>query len=157
MEKSSAKKHQRETNLPRRYMQTDGESAMKTIASNVKNASNIDLIENNISCQLWSRNHVLTNVLTRVLPDAVLVTEDMSTASFTEETDMKVCNRCGVEIDGIDGDNYCSDCDSDMSSVVVVQHLTDARATREREAREAVLIDLGMAKVTGALGGQYWE
>ena len=62
---------------------------------------------------------------------------------------MKVCNRCGIEIDTIDGDNYCPDCDSNVPP--------DEAVTRDKVAREAALEELGLVKVIGALGGTYWE
>jgi NMD protein affecting ribosome stability and mRNA decay len=61
---------------------------------------------------------------------------------------MKVCERCGVEIDTRDGDNLCRDCDDGRKR---------AKRRAARKAREAVLRSLGLTKVRGALGGTYWE
>lgn len=67
---------------------------------------------------------------------------------------MKVCNRCGIEIDGLDGDNFCPDCedrdDDPPSSKKKSKSLS-------RKDREEVYRDLGLVKVKGALGGTYWE
>ena len=65
---------------------------------------------------------------------------------------MKVCNKCGIEIDGKDGDNYCPNCDSDAPPPKVKK--TKALS---RKAREEVMRDLGLVKVKGALGGTYFE
>jgi hypothetical protein len=62
---------------------------------------------------------------------------------------MKVCERCGEEIGGKDGDNLCVECEK-----------TDGRrrrATYLRRERDRVMRDLGLVKVHGALGGTYWE
>lgn len=98
--------------------------------------------------------HSHTNVLTRARMDAVLVIEDTSTALFTWEIDMKVCNKCGIEIDGLDGDNYCPDCDRDDPPPSPKQKQTKKLS---RKAREEIYRELGLVKVKGALGGSYWE
>lgn len=66
---------------------------------------------------------------------------------------MKVCNKCGIEIDGLDGDNLCPDCDGDLIPP------SPKKKTRSlsRKDREEVYRDLGLVKVKGQLGGQYWE
>ena len=63
---------------------------------------------------------------------------------------MKVCESCGEEYGGRDGDNVCPACE---------QANTTRRRRRSlaRREREAVMRDLGMVKVRGALGGTYWE
>ena len=61
---------------------------------------------------------------------------------------MKVCKECGIEFDGLDGDNTCKDCKRKHNR---------ARARANRKARESVMRDLGLVKVRGALGGVYWE
>lgn len=61
---------------------------------------------------------------------------------------MKVCEKCGVEIDGGDGDNLCRDCEDGARK---------AKRRAQRKAREAVMRSLGLVKVKGALGGTYWE
>ncbi len=64
---------------------------------------------------------------------------------------MKVCNNCGIEIDGLDGDNFCDNCeDKDEDDL-------DEITKDERDEREEVYRDLGLVKVRGALGGSYWE
>ncbi len=64
---------------------------------------------------------------------------------------MKVCNVCGCEFDGRDGENTCRACEEGRSKA------RRARANANRRARESVLRDLGLTKVRGALGGVYWE
>lgn len=61
---------------------------------------------------------------------------------------MKVCEKCGVEIDGGDGENFCRDCEDGRKK---------ARRRAQRREREAVMRSLGLVKVKGALGGTYWE
>ena len=60
---------------------------------------------------------------------------------------MKVCEKCGEEIGGKDGDNLCGDCDQEKKR----------RGRLSKKARESVLRSLGLVKVKGALGGTYWE
>ena len=62
---------------------------------------------------------------------------------------MKVCNICGFENDGKDGENVCETC----------QRSAKKRAQRKasRKAREDVLRSCGLVKVHGAMGGTYWE
>jgi hypothetical protein len=60
---------------------------------------------------------------------------------------MKVCNRCGIEINTVDGDNLCQDC----------KHCKTLRTKANRKARESALESCGLVKVKGALGGTYWE
>ena len=67
---------------------------------------------------------------------------------------MKVCNKCGIEIDGLDGDNSCPDCEN---SDVPSPPQKKKTKTLSRKAREEVMRDLGMVKVRGKLGGTYWE
>lgn len=61
---------------------------------------------------------------------------------------MKVCERCGVEIDGGDGENLCASCENGRRN---------AKRRAQRKAREAVMRSLGLVKVKGACGGVYWE
>ena len=66
---------------------------------------------------------------------------------------MKVCNRCGVEISGKDGENFCPACDKvGPRAAIVAKHMRDGK-----EAREKALRSLGLIKVRGALGGTYWK
>lgn len=65
---------------------------------------------------------------------------------------MKVCQNCGEEIGGRDGDNYCANC-NDAS----LQDKRKARARSNRKARESIMRSLGLTKVRGAMGGTYWE
>lgn len=62
---------------------------------------------------------------------------------------MKFCERCGIEIDGGDGENHCSKCASKIKQ--------SKRSKARRREREDTLRDLGLTKVRGALGGTYWE
>jgi len=62
---------------------------------------------------------------------------------------MKVCEKCGEEICGKDGENFCSDCEQKKKK----RDKTNAA----RRAREAALRSVGLVKVKGALGGTYWE
>lgn len=62
---------------------------------------------------------------------------------------MKVCERCGNEIDTPDGENLCSKCEN--------RKLKASEARARRREREYVLKSLGLTKVRGALGGTYWE
>jgi len=64
---------------------------------------------------------------------------------------VKVCNRCGVEIDGLDGDNNCPDCEDKGGDDL------DEITKEERDEREEIYRDLGLVKVKGQLGGSYWE
>lgn len=65
---------------------------------------------------------------------------------------MKVCEVCGIEISGRDGENTCPDCDREARSKA-----RRARARANRKAREYALESCGLVKVRGALGGTYWE
>lgn len=61
---------------------------------------------------------------------------------------MKVCNKCGDEIYTKDGVNLCKECQSKNKK----------KRNRElRKQRDAMLRDLGLVKVRGAMGGTYWE
>ena len=63
---------------------------------------------------------------------------------------MKICEKCGDEIGGRDGDNRCPKCDNAA---------TGARkgARRNRRMVAEVMRDLGLVKVRGAMGGVYYE
>jgi len=65
---------------------------------------------------------------------------------------MKVCQNCGVEIGGRDGDNYCETCEG-----ANLAEMKKARKRTARKEREAIMRSLGLTKVRGALGGTYWE
>lgn len=65
---------------------------------------------------------------------------------------MKVCNVCGVEHYGKDGDNTCPACECEERSKA-----RRARARANRKAREYALESCGLVKVRGALSGVYWE
>lgn len=65
-----------------------------------------------------------------------------------------MCNKCGVEIDGLDGDNYCPDCENGNTSLPSKKKKTK---TLTQADREEILRDLGLVKVKGALGGTYFE
>ena len=60
---------------------------------------------------------------------------------------MKVCNRCGEEFAGRDGENICQACGNKPFRKTKL---------RKRE-RESIVRSLGLTKVRGALGGTYWE
>ena len=64
---------------------------------------------------------------------------------------MKVCERCGKEIDTKDGDNLCQACDMAEASGKRL------RRNALRRERDQVMRDCGLVKVRGALGGTYWE
>ena len=65
---------------------------------------------------------------------------------------MKVCEVCGEEIDGKDGENLCPVCEdrNEISKKAV-------RKSRNRKAMDEAMRSIGMVKVRGALGGTYWE
>jgi hypothetical protein len=65
---------------------------------------------------------------------------------------MKVCDMCGDEFNGLDGDNRCEQCE-------LTEHKARARARAKaiRKAREEAYKSCGLVKVKGALGGVYWE
>jgi uncharacterized Zn finger protein (UPF0148 family) len=65
---------------------------------------------------------------------------------------MKVCEVCGVEFGGRDGENVCPTCEREAHSKA-----KRARARANRKVREAALESCGLVKVRGALGGTYWE
>lgn len=62
---------------------------------------------------------------------------------------MKVCEVCGEEIGGKDGENRCDSCDR--------KEITRIKRSMARRMREAALRSCGLVKVRGALGGVYWE
>lgn len=71
---------------------------------------------------------------------------------------MKVCRKCGEEIATKDGENFCNKCKIPGGvSGYEPKEVTDARARKNRRAREDALRSLGLKKVNGALGGTYWE
>jgi hypothetical protein len=63
---------------------------------------------------------------------------------------MKVCEVCGLEFGGLDGDNVCSDCRAKSAA-------KRAKAKQRRRGIEAAYESCGLVKVRGALGGTYWE
>ena len=62
---------------------------------------------------------------------------------------MKVCKRCGTEIDTRDGDNLCYDCHH--------RRIKSKEAARRRHEIDDVMDSLGLKKVRGAMGGTYYE
>jgi hypothetical protein len=62
---------------------------------------------------------------------------------------MKVCERCGVEIGGRDGDNHCAKCAGKLRR--------SRKANAVRRERAQTMRDLGLVRVKGSLGGVYWE
>ena len=70
---------------------------------------------------------------------------------------MKVCENCGIEHDGRDGETLCPKCDNCESDAALKRRRTSRRAGLNRRAREQCLRDCGLVKVRGALGGVYWE
>lgn len=62
---------------------------------------------------------------------------------------MKVCERCGAIIEGRDGENRCVACDGKVRA--------SAKSNRARREVDAVMRDLGLVRVRGALGGTYYE
>jgi hypothetical protein len=64
---------------------------------------------------------------------------------------MKVCEKCGEEIDTRDGDNMCQDCEEGTKKA------KRDKARLSRKAREEALRSCGLVKVRGALGGTFWE
>jgi len=65
---------------------------------------------------------------------------------------MKVCNTCGEEHNGLDGENHCQACRNHQ-----IAGKRAARAKANRETRADVMRSLGLVKVRGAMGGTYWE
>lgn len=64
---------------------------------------------------------------------------------------MKVCNRCGVEIDTKDGENTCpGGCKRKKDGTYQPTRLT-------KKERHELLSDLGLVRVRGAMGGTYYE
>jgi len=70
---------------------------------------------------------------------------------------MKFCRRCGVEISTPDGVNFCDSCQSmsDRQDKLAKRKRQQARARRRERAE--VMRSLGLKRVRGALGGEYWE
>jgi len=62
---------------------------------------------------------------------------------------MKFCEKCGVEIDGKDGENMCQSCEDGKR--------LSAKRRQAKKDREDALRSCGLVKVRGALGGVYWE
>lgn len=64
---------------------------------------------------------------------------------------MKFCQICGDEIYTKDGDNICLNCED--------AEITHVRGKRRgiKKAREQAMLDMGLVKVRGAMGGVYWE
>jgi hypothetical protein len=61
---------------------------------------------------------------------------------------MKVCECCGIEIGGRDGDNRCVGCHEKPAS---------RRKGMSRKERDAIMRSFGLVKVRGARGGTYYE
>lgn len=66
---------------------------------------------------------------------------------------MKVCEKCGDEIDTRDGDNRCQACDGNPAMAPKAR----AERKRNRKVMDDALSSLGLVKVKGALGGTYLE
>ena len=66
---------------------------------------------------------------------------------------MKVCQRCGVEIDTRDGENLCRDCDGSSDR----KKVSRKKATQRRREMDDVMDSLGLVKVRGAMGGTYYK
>ena len=64
---------------------------------------------------------------------------------------MKVCRKCGLEFDGLDGANTCTSCKVQTSKAA------RARQKQNRAAMKEAMESLGLTKVRGSLGGTYWE
>jgi uncharacterized membrane protein YvbJ len=62
---------------------------------------------------------------------------------------MKVCTKCGVEIYSRDGENRCSKCAQGKSP-------RKSKGLTAKQ-RHAILTDLGLVRVRGAMGGTYYE
>jgi len=67
---------------------------------------------------------------------------------------MKVCNHCGEEFGGRDGENVCDTCEQLMDARKKAKL---AKRRQARKERDEVLRSVGLKKVRGALGGTYWE
>jgi hypothetical protein len=65
------------------------------------------------------------------------------------DTNMKVCEKCGLEISTKDGDNLCRDCEEGRRK-------KESRNKARRE-RDSIMRSLGLVKVRGSMGGVYWE
>jgi uncharacterized Zn finger protein (UPF0148 family) len=65
---------------------------------------------------------------------------------------MKTCEKCGEEISTKDGENTCSDCEKEE-----VSRAKKAKRNAARRARHQMLLDLGLVRVRGNLGGTYYE
>ena len=61
---------------------------------------------------------------------------------------MKVCECCGIEIGGKDGENRCPACEERPRS---------KRKGLTRTQRDRIMRSFGLKKVRGALGGTYYE
>ena len=67
---------------------------------------------------------------------------------------MKVCRCCGNTIYTRDGENYCATCDEGVDSEDIARR---KRARENRRARADIMRSLGLTRVRGAMGGEYWE
>lgn len=65
---------------------------------------------------------------------------------------MKVCQYCRDEIHGGDGDNSCKACRTART-----ESERRRRARAQAKERDAIMKDLGLTKVKGAMGGIYYE
>lgn len=64
---------------------------------------------------------------------------------------MKVCDKCGIEIYTVDGDNTCTECRKKSTAKKTEQR------KRRRQEHDDLMSSLGLIKVKGAYGGVYWE
>ena len=66
---------------------------------------------------------------------------------------MKFCEICGEEISTRDGENRCAIC----ADAFALSTLQKKRIKARRKARHQAMLDLGLVRVRGALGGVYYE
>jgi len=62
---------------------------------------------------------------------------------------MKICETCGDEISGKDGENKCQECENSNKK--------KKDAAKRRRERDDEMRGLGLVKVRGPMGGTYWE
>ena len=64
---------------------------------------------------------------------------------------MNVCTHCGEELGTKDGENLCATCDAKVANGKRLRRNALARA------RHRAMLDCGLVRVKGALGGVYYE
>ena len=67
------------------------------------------------------------------------------------------CERCEVAIGPQSHQVGCPCIHAEHRCATCKRRRRNARANRNRKAREAILRSCGLVKVRGALGGIYWE